>query len=188
MTAAAIVLAAGGGSRFAGREHKLLAPFRGRPLVSWAVTAAAAAGFDETILVSGAVDLQGVLEGMDAEITIIDNPRWREGISGSLRGAVAWAERQGHDAVTVGLGDQPLVATASWEAVSCASASIAVATYGGQRRNPVRLDRSVWMMLPVSGDEGARALMRRRPDLVVEVACEGEPADVDTVEDLRRWN
>ena len=193
MTAAAVVLAAGSGSRFTGEGHKLLALFRGRPLVAWAVEAAAGAGLDEVLVVEGAVLLSEALAGTEARSPVpvrrLVNARWAEGQAGSLAVAVEAAASAGHDAVVVGLADQPLVPSGAWRAVAAATATlVAVATYGGRRRNPVRLASAVWPLLSRDGDEGARELMRRRPDLVGEVACQGEPVDVDTVEDLGRWS
>lgn len=190
MTIAAVVLAAGGGSRFAGSEHKLVAALRGRPVVAWAVEAALAAGLDETIVVTGAIDLSEALHESAGRVTVLQNDGWAGGIATSLSVAVAHAGEKGHDAVVVGLGDQPFIGEAAWHAVarSPSTSTIVVATYDGQRRNPVRLHRSVWPLLDASGDEGARSLMRRRPELVEEVACRGIPADVDTLEDLAQWN
>lgn len=183
---AGVLLAAGEGSRFDGRAHKLLAGFRGRPLVVWAAEALAAAGLEASCVVVGAVDLAAVLEPFG--LAVICNPQWREGQATSLRAGLAWCRSGGFDAAVVGLGDQPLVPAAAWRTVADAGqAPIVTATYAGRRRPPVRLARSVWDLVPTEGDEGARALMRRRPDLVGEVACEGDPADVDTSEDLRRY-
>ncbi|HZT65377.1 MAG TPA: nucleotidyltransferase family protein [Acidimicrobiales bacterium] len=180
-----MVLAAGGGARFAGATHKLLASFRGRPLVLWSVDAARAAGLDETVVITGAVDLAGQLPD---DVTVIENHAWAEGQATSLRAAVDWAEHRGHRAVIVGLGDQPLIPAAAWTAVAADPHPIAVASFEGRRRPPVKLDRQVWPLLPVGGDVGARELIASRPDLVGEVACPGTPADVDTVEDLVRWS
>jgi len=185
LTTAAVVLAAGGGSRFRGPTPKLLAPFRGRPLVTWAVAAAVAAGLDETVVVAGGTDLSEVVDG---GVTLLVNHSWESGMASSLQVGLAWAGRRGHQAVVVGLGDQPLVPAAAWTAVAGSDCPVAVATFGGQRRPPTRLDRSIWHLLPPGGDEGARVLMARQPELVCEVACDGDPVDVDTVEDLARWS
>ncbi|SRR5581483_1681725 len=185
MTVLAAVLAAGGGTRFLGDGAKLHAPFRGRPLAAWAVDAALGAGLDETIVVVGAVDVD-----VPAGATIVRNERWEDGQATSLQAAVAYGRAQGHRSIVVGLADQPLVPAAAWTAVARhpGPEPVVTATFEGHRRPPVRLDATVWSLLPVSGDEGARALMRERPDLVAEVPCPGEPIDIDTLEDLARWS
>lgn len=191
MTTAAIVLAAGGGSRFlasGGTGHKLLASYLGRTVVEWSIEAAAAAGLDATYVVRGATDLPVPTLAADA-VCFVRNDRWREGIATSMQAGIARARRDGHAAVVIGLGDQPLVQTEAWRRLARATTSpVAVATYKGERGNPVRLSSMAWPLLPAAGDEGARVVMRRRPDLVVEVPCPGRSADIDTVDDLAEWS
>ena len=189
MTVLGAVLAAGAGERFrasGGAGPKQLAVVGGQPLVGRAVERAAAAGLDEVIVVAGAVDLGSV----ELPVTVLRNPRWADGIASSLQVAVRHAMAGGHSAVVIGLADQPGVTAGAWRAVAEAADEppIAVATYDGRRGNPVRLGRSVWAELPDTGDEGARAVMRRRPDLVQAVPCDGQDDDIDTVEDLDRWS
>lgn len=185
MTVAAAVLAAGGGSRFAADEHKLRAEFRGRPVVSWVLDAARGAGFDELYVIVGSVDL-GDLLGPDD--TVIANPAWADGQSTSVGAALDAAGADGHDAIVIGLGDQPLVPASAWRTVGASAGTIVTATFGGERRPPVKLEAEVWPLVERTGDAGARNLLRERPDLVIEVPCTGNPVDIDTVEDLRRWS
>ena len=66
---------------------------------------------------------------------------------------------------------------------------MAVAAYDGKPRNPVLLAREHWpeVIATATGDQGARAFLRARPELVTLVECgdTGRPDDIDTPADLR---
>ncbi len=188
----AVLLAAGGGSRFADRSstqssarpaHKLQALLNGRPVYQWALEAAVQSGLAHVVVVTGAVALD-----LPGSVIEVHNVHWANGQAGSLQLGVQAATELGADAIVVGLGDQPFVSADAWRALAGATTPIAVATYGGRRANPVRLHRSIWALLPCEGDQGARSLIALRPELVGEVACSGSPADIDTMEDLQQCN
>ncbi|MGH9044030.1 MAG: nucleotidyltransferase family protein [Acidimicrobiales bacterium] len=185
MRSVAVVLAAGGGERFSGPQHKLLSQFRGRPLITWALDGALGAGLGATIVVVGAVELSRLLP---AEVTVVVNERWREGQATSLQAGIGWARSGGFDAAVVGLGDQPLVPSEAWRLVAASRFPLAIASFQGARMPPARLSADVWHLLAQEGDVGARSVMADHPEMVEEIACPGQPIDIDTLEDMGRWS
>ncbi len=192
----AVLLAAGAGTRFCDVGHKLTAELpeasgrRAESVFARSLAALLEARIGPVSVVTGrlsAGDL-GLTERTD--VTCIHNHDWESGQISSVRAGLEWAAADGADVVVIGLADQPGIEPAAWSSVAQAARSgalIAVATYDGRRANPVALHRDVWDLLPIAGDEGARVLMRLRPDLVVEVPCSGSPNDIDTVKDLTQW-
>ncbi|MCA1728036.1 MAG: nucleotidyltransferase family protein [Actinobacteria bacterium] len=186
----AIVLAAGAGSRFGG--GKLLAPFGGRTLIEAVLSGLRGTLVDEIIVVVGARGERLRSISTAYETRIVENPEWAQGMSTSVRAGLRACGPEARAAVVL-LADQPLVGA---EAVGRLvetfenGAEVVVASYGGKPRNPVLFAREVWPLLQreISGDMGARVFLKRHPELVTEVPCDdvADPADVDTVEDLRR--
>jgi molybdenum cofactor cytidylyltransferase len=182
-----VLLAAGSGSRFRGHGHKLDAEIDGVALATTAIATALDAGIGPVVVVTGASRPSFPEPPPGGRIVDVHNPRWAEGQMTSVHLGLETARALGAQAVVVGLADQPFVTPEAWRAVAASTSPIAVATYDGVRGNPVRLHESVWSLLPSDGDEGARSLIRLRPDLVEPVPCPGSAADIDTLEDLQRW-
>jgi molybdenum cofactor cytidylyltransferase/nicotine blue oxidoreductase len=187
---AVAVLAAGRGSRFGGDDPKCLSPWHGRPLVTWALESAVGSGLFPVLLVTG-YGRARVDAAAPPGVEVVHSNRWHQGIAHSLRAALDTLD--GYDsvgAVCVGLADQPRVGADAYRrlaATFAGGATLAVATYGGVRGNPVLLARSLWAEAgELTGDVGARALMARHP--VTEVACDdtGSAVDVDTPADLQK--
>jgi molybdenum cofactor cytidylyltransferase len=184
---AAVVLAAGAGSRFGGTKQ--LAPLDGKPLVQHAVDAARAAGLAEIVVVVGH-DADAVARAAGSDVSIVRNPRYAEGQATSLTAGLD-ALGDDVDAAVVLLADQPRITGEMvrnlLEAASFRTEPIVRLRFV-DGPGPALLRRSVWSdVRALEGDTGARALAVRRPDLVFDAfVATPAPGDVDTPEDLDR--
>jgi molybdenum cofactor cytidylyltransferase len=186
---AALVLAAGSARRFGG--GKLLASWRGAPLLHAALAAARAAPVQSITVVTGADEaaVGACARAFDPEIRLAHAYDHAEGLAASLRTGIASLPEEA-SAVFVFLGDMPRVPRGVLPPLAEAVANGAAAaapTFGGARGNPVVLSRSVFgEIAALRGDVGAKAVLERLgPRLaLVEAPDDGVLFDVDRPEDL----
>jgi molybdenum cofactor cytidylyltransferase len=189
-TIAALVLAAGRSSRMGG-PNKLLAEIGGRPLARIAAETALASRARPVFVVTGhqRERVEAAFAGLPVEF--VHNAHYADGLGTSLRVGIA-ALPANVDGVIVCLGDMPQVDAAMIDRLIGAldpdkGALIAVPTIDGQRGNPVVWSRRFFPdLMGVEGDVGARHLIGRYSEAVVEVPLTGTAAltDIDTPEAL----
>jgi molybdenum cofactor cytidylyltransferase len=189
MTVAAVILAAGRGTRF-GVEPKLLAQLDGKPLVRHVAEAAAGSSARPVLAVAGhrAGEVESHLAGLP--LTIVRNPDYAQGLSTSLKAGFLALPGSAPGAIVL-LGDMPRVSAALIDALCAAWAEAGapaalVPVFRGRRGNPAVLSATLRpAIMDLSGDAGAGPILRGRED-VVEWATD-DPAvvqDVDTPEAL----
>ncbi|MBU1377011.1 MAG: NTP transferase domain-containing protein [Alphaproteobacteria bacterium] len=186
---AAVVLAAGAASRFGG--GKLLADFRGAPLLHGALAAARAATPGAITVVTGA-DAEAVAacaRAFDPDIRLVHAADHAEGMAASLRAGIASLAPE-IDAAFVFLGDMPRVpqaVLAPLAAAVAAGAPAAAPVFGGRRGNPVVLGRALFgEVAALRGDVGARPILQALGArlALVETDDDGVLFDVDERSDL----
>ncbi|MBU6165796.1 MAG: NTP transferase domain-containing protein [Alphaproteobacteria bacterium] len=175
----ALLLAAGRSSRFGG-EHKLLALWRGQPLVAHVADAIAAAGLPPPLVVLGhdGERVRAALAGRAARFVVAAD--WADGMGRSLAAGIA-AVPADWDAALVCLADMPAVEAGLIAALAAAAGDVVMPTWDGRRGHPVRWPRAAFGRLrQLSGDQGGRALLA---DFAVTEVAAPSPAcliDVDT--------
>jgi molybdenum cofactor cytidylyltransferase len=178
-----VVLGAGAARRFG--SAKALAPFRGRPLISWPIGALQGGGLDWVLVVLGA-EHERIGAHLGSAHAVLA-PDWEDGLSASLRAGVAAADRLGAARVVVALADQPLLSGEAVRRVIAASRAgypIVRADYGDVRGHPIALARETFgAVAELRGDAGASQLTGFDS---ADVACmgHGSAADADTPEAL----
>ena len=189
---AGVVLAGGSSSRL-GRPKQLL-PLGGRPLLAHTLDNVARSALDAVVVVLGheAEAIQAQLDFAAARARVVVNERYREGQSTSLHAGLAAVPPETSAALFL-LGDQPLIGPAIINALLDAYARsgrrIVVPAYDGQRGNPVLFDRALWPeLLQITGDQGARGVLRAHAWEIIEVPVSGAhfTEDIDTEADYER--
>lgn len=172
---AAVVLAAGEGSRFGGPKQALLLPT--------VLERVRASGLEPIVVVEGAHALDDVDLGQPTEAGTATRVRcadWADGPGASLRSGLAALGEDVAAAVVI-LADGPRLAPEAIRRVverwHERPASVVAASYGGRRGHPLVVGRASWGDVP---DAGLRLV---EPELV---PCDdlGDPGDVDRPGDL----
>ncbi len=186
---AAVVLAAGAGSRFGG--GKLLAPLDGRPILQHVLDRLTVAGLDDVVVVVGD-DADAVERAIDAGgARLVRNPEPARGLSSSLQVGIGELDESVEAALIV-LGDQPRLPARAVRALLDAGVTderpIVVPVYDGDLgRNPVLVGRAAFALVDeTTGDRGLGPLIEAHRELVRElpIRVEGGNPDVDTRADL----
>lgn len=184
-----VVLAAGRSSRM-GAENKLLLDVGGRPMVRHVIQAASEGGCSVVNVVYSSDE---VLAAVGDDTVAVHNPEAASGQASSLRVGLQSMPEDVAAAVVL-LGDQPLVGARTvrmllraWRREGARAAVASSYPEADGWRPPVVLDRDLWADLyDLEGDEGARRVFRRDPDLLETVPASGSAHDVDTPEDYAR--
>ena len=188
MQIAAVLLAAGGSQRLG--SPKQLASFRGKTLVASAASAAVESVCDPIIAVVGsrATLVSQALSAL--AVTVTYNPRWHEGVGSSIGfGIRAVRRRCDPQGVAILLADQPFLSSKVIDRVVAVFGSSggmpAACGYGDTSGPPAVFPRECFEELAqLSGDRGAKVVLRRYGARVSVVPFEQGRIDIDTREDL----
>jgi molybdenum cofactor cytidylyltransferase len=185
-----IILAAGSSERLG--QPKQLLPFRGRSLIMHSVMEANKALDAPPVVVVGGYEEQVRKELADTRTDIIFNPDWPTGMASSIRTGLVHAMKDpGLEAAMIVLCDQPFVTsplmTEMFSLQLQSGKPIIACNYAdGTMGTPVLYHRTIFSeLLHLTGHEGARKIVRSRPERVVTVDFPLGAIDVDTMEDYK---
>ena len=159
-----------------GAVNKLTKVWHGKPLVAHVMDAARSSNLSEILVVTGH-QAEQVAECVGDGARLVHNPDFATGMASSLRAGIAEAQSSGTDAVLVLLGDMPLVSAADIDRIldvfaEANDTAIIQATCDGKPGNPVLIPKTYFEeLLDVTGDKGARDLIKRYSDqrILVEI-------------------
>lgn len=184
-----IVLAAGSSSRL-GRPKQWLS-YNGKSLLQHTIETALAAPAHPVVVVLGASG--NVLETKDTDVHVVVNAQWEEGMASSIRcGLEAFTKLSpAAEGIILMVCDQPFVTAALLNDLVTAhqktGKAIVACGYENTFGPPVFFHHTVFAeLLRLTGDTGARGIVRRHIDAAEIIPFPKGSFDIDTEADYNR--
>lgn len=184
-----IVLAAGRGSRFQGREHKLQQHLGDQSVLGQTIVHAIESGLPVVVVTTEPLAGESARWVARRDVVVLPEvgSQGAPGLGMGYSIAAGVAARPDVPGWLVLPGDMPLVTPATLVAVSARlnQHPVVFAQYRGRRGHPVGFSGELFSdLVQLTGDEGARRVMARYPSIGLEVDDPGVLIDVDTEDDL----
>lgn len=184
-----VILAAGASSRLGSPKQNMM--YNGKTLLQHAIYTALQVT-DDVMVVLGANSEAIGKTIFDQSVQILHNSRWECGMSASLHKAIDHIQRHQPDVTHVlfMVCDQPLIndqhLLALKEAALTSYRGIVATNYRNTTGVPAIFSKKYFTdILDLSGDEGARKIIKDNADDVWAIPFERASIDVDTVEDYQ---
>lgn len=184
-TPAILVLAAGASTRMRGAD-KLRQEIDGVPLLLRVIQAACAVSSETIVALPPASPRRALLT--DCPVRVVEVPE--RAMSASIRAGVATCEGE---ALLIHLADMPEIGAAELGTLAQAwcrttGPTLRAASEDGIPGQPVVFDRTLFPALAVlTGDDGARSVLRMHPPTLVPLPGRRALVDLDTPEEWAAW-
>lgn len=181
-----LILAAGASVRYG--QAKQLLPFRGRTLLHYMAEVALSSRAHHVHVILGSDADRMVRELTDLPVRRVINNDWREGLSSSIRTGIRSLSPSDEGALLL-LCDQPLITTEILNTIIAAfttSKQIIAAEYYGTVGVPALFGKAYFPeLLLLSGDRGAKEILREHASSVHTIPFPDAAFDIDTVADYQ---
>lgn len=186
-----VLLAAGGSTRLSGDLKQLLL-HEGQPLVRYVAQTVLSLQAGPVVVVMGAHHERITPVLARLPLQIVYNPNWSAGLASSLTAGLLTLPLADLEAVLILLTDQPHVTTDLLGTLIAtrtrSNRGIVACAYGGEVGVPALFDKRYFdELLSLTGDAGAKRILRQHRADCADVPFALGAVDLDTPQDVLNW-
>ncbi|MDF1694258.1 MAG: nucleotidyltransferase family protein [Saprospiraceae bacterium] len=185
----AIIILAAGGSRRLGHPKQMVG-WESSTLLNHTIKQANQVSNSDVFVTLGDC-FDEIHSSIKEKVHIIFHPEWYHGMGSTISFSVSKIQLKKYKGVILSVCDQPYISTDNFvnliNKFESSSAKIVVSEYRNGQGPPTLFSQEIVKdLMKISGDNGAKSIIKKYKNDVVSTCFYGGEIDIDTVEDLEK--